>query len=184
MKIVVIGPSNGNHNHHDGYRELVHELGSRGHDVLLLERGVPTQPQPRRSAHLTSRRMSLYRSVEDLKQRYTRRVRHADVVIVASPEHEGVDLGHWVAETAKGVKAFFDTDTPSTLAELEKGLPGHVDETLIPKYDLYLASTGGTPLEKLQQEYHSPMARTLDGDDRAATLERYVAEVVSGHLMA
>jgi hypothetical protein len=183
MNIVVIGP-NSQEKQVDGYRELVHELGSRGHNVLLLERGVPSKPEPRRSAHLTSRRQTLYRSVSELKRRFTHRVRHADVVIVASPQPEGVDVGQWVTGVAKGVKAFFDSDTPGTLSELERGLPGDVTEDLIPKYDLYLASAGGQPLEKLQQEYKSPMARTLHGDDRAATLERYVAEVLSGHFMS
>ncbi len=187
MKIVVIGQSKGpssDEAHVETYRALVHELASRGHDVLLLERGVPVQPAPRRSAHLTNRRWTLYSSAEDLKHRYIRRIRDADMVIVASPEQEGVDVSAWVIDTAKGVKAFFDANTPATLQELERGEAGAVTEALIPKYDLYLASVDGPALEKLQREYHSPMARTLDGGDRAATLERYVTEVVTGQLMA
>jgi hypothetical protein len=186
MKIIVIGPSCTPPSGVDAdtYRALVRELGTRGHDVLLLERGVPAAPVPRRSARLTSRRTSLYRSASDLKRRYTRRVRHADVVIVASPVRDGIDVGAWVAGTAKGVKAFLDLDASATLSELENGSGTAATDSLIPKYDLYLTSTEGLALRKMQEEYQGPMARTLTGADRAATLERYVAEVVSGQLMA
>ena len=46
-------------------------------------------------------------------------VREADMVIVGSYVPEGVPVGEWVIKTARGIKAFYDIDTPVTLEALE-----------------------------------------------------------------
>ena len=42
-------------------------------------------------------------------------------MIVGSYVPEGVAVGRWVQETARGVRALYDIDTPVTLAKLERG---------------------------------------------------------------
>jgi spore maturation protein CgeB len=62
---------------------------------------------------------------------------------------------------ACGKTAFYDIDTPITLARLEAGQVEYITPELIRQYDLYLSFTGGPTLEKIQSRYASPMARAL-----------------------
>ena len=41
-------------------------------------------------------------------------------MIVGSYVPEGVEVGQWVTNTTRGVTAFYDIDTPVTLAKLAK----------------------------------------------------------------
>ena len=74
---------------------------------------------------------------------------------------EGVAVGEWVTQTARGVTAFYDIDTPVTLAKLARGDFEYLSPDLIPRYDLYLSFTGGPTLDRLEREYGSPRARPL-----------------------
>jgi spore maturation protein CgeB len=59
------------------------------------------------------------------------------------------------------VTAFYDIDTPVTLANLAAGKFEYVSPHLIPRYDLYLSFTGGPTLQRIEQQYRSPSARAL-----------------------
>ena len=88
-------------------------------------------------------------------------VRGADVVVVGSYVPEGVAVGEWVIETTHGIPAFYDIDTPVTLARLERGETEYLSRELLPRYALYLSFTGGPMLQRLERDYGSPMARVL-----------------------
>ena len=64
-------------------------------------------------------------------------------------------------ETARGVTAFYDIDTPVTLASVERGDSFYLSADLIRQYQLYLSFTGGPILERLERHYGAPMARAL-----------------------
>jgi spore maturation protein CgeB len=66
-----------------------------------------------------------------------------------------------VLRGANGVTAFYDIDTPVTLARLEGDGADYLSAAQIPRYDLYLSFTGGPTLERLQQRYQAPIARPL-----------------------
>ena len=164
MKIVILGlsiTSSWGNGHATTFRGLVRELAANGHDILFLERDVPWYadnrdlPEP---PYCTTR---LYRTLPQLRQRYTRRVAEADLVIVGSYVPDGVQVGEWVTETARGLTAFYDIDTPVTLAKLAKGDFEYLSPHLIPRYDLYLSFTGGPTLREIERKYGSPMARAL-----------------------
>jgi spore maturation protein CgeB len=72
-----------------------------------------------------------------------------------------VAVGEWVTSTARGATAFYDIDTPVTLARLERGDTEYITPELIPRYDLYLSFTGGPTLDHIERRYGSPMARPL-----------------------
>jgi spore maturation protein CgeB len=74
---------------------------------------------------------------------------------------EGVAVGRVVQAQATGAVAFYDIDTPVTLAKLERGDVEYISADLIPDYDLYLSFTGGPTLERLERSYGSPAARAL-----------------------
>ncbi len=88
-------------------------------------------------------------------------MQEADLVVVGSYVPEGVEVGRWVQQTAQGVKAFYDIDTPVTLAKLARGDTEYLDPAQIARYDLYLSFTGGPTLDRLEREYSSPKARPL-----------------------
>jgi len=164
LRIVILGlsiTSSWGNGHATTYRGLVRELAGRGHDVLFLERDVEWYASNRDMAHPSRGRVALYRDLAELKRRFVTAVRDADLVIVGSYVPEGVEVGEWVTQVARGVTAFYDIDTPVTLAKLERGEADYLSKQLITKYQIYLSFTGGPTLERLERDYGSPMARPL-----------------------
>lgn len=124
LRIVILGlsiTSSWGNGHATTYRGLVRELSDRGHQVLFLERNVPWYAANRDMPKPPYGRTALYTSVKQLKDRYTQAVREADLVLVGSYVQEGALIGDWVTRTAGGVTAFYDIDTPVTLANLARG---------------------------------------------------------------
>jgi spore maturation protein CgeB len=103
----------------------------------------------------------LYETLPELKRRFSAAVERADVVIVGSYVPDGIAIGDWVTQLAGGVTAFYDIDTPVTLARLADGGTTYITPELIGRYDLYLSFTGGPTLERLERELGSPCARPL-----------------------
>jgi spore maturation protein CgeB len=164
LSIVILGlsiTSSWGNGHATTYRGLVRELVARGHDVLFLERDVPWYASNRDMTNPPFGRTKLYANLEELLERFADAVRDADFVIVGSYVPEGVAVGEWVTETARGATAFYDIDTPVTLAKLARGDYEYLAPHLIPRYDAYLSFSGGPTLQRLESEFGSPCARPL-----------------------
>lgn len=164
LSIVILGlsiTSSWGNGHATTYRGLVRGLAKRGHNVLFLEREVPWYAAHRDLAECVYCRTELYTSLEELKGRFAREVREADLVIVGSFVLQGVEVGEWVTSIAQGVTAFYDIDTPVTLAKIEQGDMEYLSPELIPLFNLYLSFTGGPVLERLVDHYGSPAAKPL-----------------------
>jgi spore maturation protein CgeB len=164
LSIVILGlsiTSSWGNGHATTYRGLTRELSALGHNVLFLERDMPWYAQARDLPDPPYGRTFLYRSVEELKRKFASHVRDADAVIVGSYVPDGVCVGEWVVQTARGMTAFYDIDTPVTLSMLEKGQHTYLSPALVPLYHLYLSFTGGPLLKRLERDYGSPMARPL-----------------------
>jgi spore maturation protein CgeB len=164
LDIVILGlsiTSSWGNGHATTYRGLVRELTARGHRVVFLERDVPWYAAHRDMARPPWGETILYSSLDELRETHGPRARAADAVIVGSYVPEGIEAGHWVLETARGLTAFYDIDTPVTLAAVERGDCAYLTRDLISRYELYLSFTGGRTLRKVEQEYGSPAARPL-----------------------
>ena len=164
MKIVILGlslTSSWGNGHATTFRGLVRELTGRGHDVLFLERDAPWYAENRDLPRPPWGRTVLYNSLAELQTQHADEVRDADAVIVGSYVPGGIEVGQWVQETARGLRAFYDIDTPVTLAALNRGDCAYLTPELIPQYDLYLSFAGGPTLTRLERQYHSPCARPL-----------------------
>jgi spore maturation protein CgeB len=164
LRLVILGlsiTSSWGNGHATTYRGLVREFVARGHDVLFLERDVPWYAAQRDLPQPPYGRTALYASLADLEARFAADVRAADLTIVGSYVPEGVAVGEWVLATARGATAFYDIDTPVTLAKLAGGDHEYLAPDLIPRYDLYLSFTGGPTLTGLEREYGAAMARPL-----------------------
>jgi len=164
MKIVILGlsiTSSWGNGHATTYRGLVRELVRRGHELLFLERDQPWYAAHRDLPEPPWGRTLLYGTLQELQERHAASVRDADLVIVGSYVPDGVPVGEWVQQRSRGVTAFYDIDTPVTLAKLERGDHEYLHPRQIPHYDLYLSFTGGPTLKRLQRDYGAPRARVL-----------------------
>jgi spore maturation protein CgeB len=163
MKLVVLGlslSSSWGNGHATTYRALLKAFAARGHDILFLERDVPWYASHRDFAEPAWCTLRFYADLEGLQQ-WDSEIASADAVIVGSYVPEGVEVARFVQRTARGVTAFYDIDTPVTLAKLARGDFEYLSPEVIPGYDLYLSFTGGPTLRRIEEQYGSPAARAL-----------------------
>jgi spore maturation protein CgeB len=164
LNVVILGlsiTSSWGNGHATTYRSLVRELVARGHRVLFLERDKPWYAAARDLPDPPHGETVLYRTLKELKNKFTSAVRRADLVIVGSYVPNGIQVGEWVTHTATGVTAFYDIDTPVTLTMLREGKNPYISPALVRLYHLYLSFTGGPLLERLKRRYGAAMVRPL-----------------------
>ncbi len=163
MKLVVLGlslSSSWGNGHATTFRALLEAFASRGHDILFLERDVPWYREQRDLEDPSYCRLNFYAELAELEA-WEGEIANADAVIVGSYVPQGVEVGKLVQKVATGTTAFYDIDTPVTLAKLERGDFEYLSPEVIPGYDLYLSFTGGPTLRHIEQRYGSPAARAL-----------------------
>lgn len=164
FKYVFLGlsiTSSWGNGHATTYRALLRQLAERGHEVIFLERELPFYAANRDLPSPSYARTFLYRSFDELVERHRNVVREADLVVVGSYVPEGSRVGAWVQETAPGRAAFYDIDTPITLAKLAAGEHDYLAPALVARYALYLSFTGGPTLETIRERYGAPLVRPL-----------------------
>jgi spore maturation protein CgeB len=160
MKVVLLGlsiTSSWGNGHATNYRALVRALRERGHQALFLERDMPWYAASRDEPGAGE----LYGSLDELDARFGDDVRDADVVVVGSFVPEGVAVAAWALDTAGGVVAFYDIDTPVTLGKLEEGDEEYLSPELVPRFDLYLSFTGGPTLDVLERRWGARRAEAF-----------------------
>lgn len=164
LDIVIFGlavTSSWGNGHATTYRALMRGLDARGHNVTFLERNLPWYAHNRDLPRSPHGRVQTYSNVQKMKERFRKLVATADVVIVGSYVPDGSEIGGWVVRYARGVTAFYDIDTPVTLAALERGHCDYISPSLIGRYDLYLSFTGGPTLRKVERRFGARNARPL-----------------------
>ena len=176
LRIVILGlsiTSSWGNGHATTYRSLMWALLRRGHDVLFLERDTPWYRANRDAVDLPRGSIRLYHSIGELRGRWRSTLADADLVIIGSYVPEGVGVGALVQSIGSGIVAFYDIDTPVTLASLAKGDCPYINPELVAGFDLYLSFTGGRALQVLERRYHARAARVLycavDPDRHAPT---------------
>lgn len=208
MKLIVLGlslTSSWGNGHATTFRALLRAFAGRGHDVLFLERDMPWYAANRDEPAPDYCRLALYDSLAALAD-WRAEIADADAVIVGSYVPDGIAVGRLVQEWANGVTAFYDIDTPVTLAKLARGECDYVSPEVIPGYDVYCSFTGGPTLRTIETRYAAPAARALYcsvdadryrptgaakrwdlsylgtySDDRQPTLERLLLEPARRH---
>src|SRR4051812_30520319 len=163
MKLIVLGlslSSSWGNGHATTYRALLRAFADRGHDVLFLERETPWYAQHRDLTRPDFCRLEYYRDLDDLDAWRTE-IAAADAVIVGSYVPDGVAVSRFVQKNANGIVAFYDIDTPVTLAKLERGDFEYLSPDIIPLFDVYLSFTGGPTLSRIERDFAAPAARAL-----------------------
>jgi spore maturation protein CgeB len=163
LRLAVLGlslSSSWGNGHATTYRALLRAFAARGHNVTFLERDQPWYAEHRDLTDPDYCDLRFYRDLDGLSA-YRDIIADSDVTIVGSYVPDGAAVGRWVCDLRAGVTAFYDIDTPVTLAKLERGDFEYLSLDLIPRYDLYLSFTGGPTLRALERRYGSPAARPL-----------------------
>lgn len=164
LNLVVIGltlSSSWGNGHATTWRALLRALAHRGARIVFLERDVPWYRAHRDLPDPEFARLELYQDVADLRTRFAQAVREADAVLVGSYVPDGVAVIDWARDQVRGIFAFYDIDTPVTLAGLAKGEVPYLAARQIPAFDVYLSFTGGPILDHLRTHYGARQARAL-----------------------
>jgi spore maturation protein CgeB len=164
LRIVFLGltiTSSWGNGHATTYRSLVRGLVRRGHSVLFLEHDKPWYRANRDLQQPPYGETALYRSVEELADCWRPAIRDADLVVIGSYVPEGIRVGQLAQRTARGATAFYDIDTPVTLAALAAGHCAYLEPALIRGFDLYLSFTGGPTLRELERPWGARLALPL-----------------------
>jgi spore maturation protein CgeB len=181
LEIVVLGlsiTSSWGNGHATTWRALLRALAARGHRITFLERDAPWYRAHRDLPAASYCNIHLYRDLAELKRRFAGRVAEADVVVLGSFVPDGVAVARWLQAIARGVTAFYDIDTPVTLARLARGDHEYLSPDMIPRFDLYLSFAGGPSLTRLERRFGAKRARALYC---AVDPEVYRPLALSGH---
>jgi spore maturation protein CgeB len=165
MNLVVIGltlSSSWGNGHATTWRALLRAFAAQGGRVTFLERDVPWYAAHRDMPEPDFARLELYADLAELRARHAKTVREADAVLIGSYVPEGVLVTDWALEAARGTVAFYDIDTPVTLAKLAKGDEEYLARRQIPRFDTYFSFTGGPTLDRLERDYGARRAAALN----------------------
>jgi spore maturation protein CgeB len=145
------------------YRALLRPLAERGNEITFLERdqAIHSEHVDLDRARAPWANVHVYRSLSELHERFASAVRDADLVVIGSSVPEGISVARWALELAPGRVAFYDIDTPVTLASLIEGRCTYLSPELVARYALYLSVTGGPTLDVLRRTYGAQWVRPL-----------------------
>jgi spore maturation protein CgeB len=139
--------------HATTYRALIRALRARGHRIRFYERHrswyADNQDLPRDLASC----LVLYDDPESLRDEHGGDITAADVVVLGSFVPEGARITEWLLRTVHGVTAFYDIDTPVTMAKLREGGCDYLRADQIAEFGVYLSFTGGPFLDCLRRRY-------------------------------
>jgi spore maturation protein CgeB len=155
LRLVVFGltlSSSWGNGHATTYRALLKAFAARGHDITFFERDESWYADNRDLAEPDFCRLILYKSRKDIS-RFERMIERADAVILGSFVRDGVALAEKLCARGVGVTAFYDIDTPVTMAKLAKGECDYLAPEVMPGFDVYLSFTGGPFLKRIEKRY-------------------------------
>lgn len=163
MQIVIFGlsiTSAWGNGHATTFRSLVKALAGRGHQITFFERDVPWYANNRDLPEPPYCKTVLYRELGDLKP-HESLIAAADLMVIGSYVGDAAELTRWARALGPACLAFYDIDTPVTLAKLDKGDFEYLHPHMIPQFDIYWSFTGGPILQRLEQEFGAQRALPL-----------------------
>jgi spore maturation protein CgeB len=157
LKIVVFGlsiTSSWGNGHATTYRALIRALHARGHRVLFFEKEAEWYASNRDLPEPDFCELKLYDRWADVRPVVRRELADADVAMVGSYFPDGIAAIDEMLHSKAAVRAFYDIDTPVTLAALrERGACEYVRADQLPALDVYFSFTGGPTLGELENRF-------------------------------
>ena len=164
MKIVIcclsITSSWGN-GHATTYRALVRALNARGHKIVFFERDLEWYASNRDMPEPPFCRVHIYERWDEARRLLFRELADADVAVVGSYFPDGVAAANEILNSSVAVKAFYDIDTPITVAKLQAGDEEYLRRDQVAGFDLYFSFTGGPLLDELESRFGAKRAVPL-----------------------
>jgi spore maturation protein CgeB len=170
MRFVVVGltlSSSWGNGHATTWRALLKALARGGHRTTFFERDVPYYRDHRDLVEPQWCELVLYPTWEVAERRLRRDLSEADVAILTSYCPDGLQAMEAVRAARVPCFAFYDIDTPVTIAQLraqgqaDSGSGPYLSAELVPEFDLYLSFTGGPTLAELETRWGARRAAAL-----------------------
>ncbi len=165
MKIVVFGlsvTSAWGNGHGTTYRALLSALHARGHGIVFFEKDVEWYASNRDLPEPEFCRVILFDKWREVLPAVRRELRDADVAMIGSYFPDGWQAADEIAASPARAKAFYDIDTPITVAALrEHGRTDYLHARQIRIFDIYFSFTGGPMLQELESRFGARRAVAL-----------------------
>ena len=165
MKIVIFGlsiTSTWGNGHGNTYRALARALHERGHRVIFFEHDLEWYRHNRDLPAPPFCELHLFENWDEILPRVGAELRDCELAIVGSYFPDGTIALDEVLSSPAGVKAFYDIDTPITVAGLrQRGATDYLRSDQVRALDLYLSFTGGPMLHEVMEVFGAPLAAPL-----------------------
>ena len=164
MKIVAFGlsiTSAWGNGHATTFRALFEALHRRGHDITFYEKNVEWYASNRDLPEPPYCKLRLYENWSEMAAEARRELADADVGLVGSYFPDGIRAIDELLESGAAVKAFYDIDTPITIAALRQGKTEYLDANQVDGFDVYFSFTGGPMLREIESRFGARAAVPL-----------------------
>jgi spore maturation protein CgeB len=168
MHFVIFGlsiSSSWGNGHATIWRGLLKAMAAAGHSATFYERDVPYYANARDAWDCPfGVRLRLYESIEEIQAEAAAEINDADVALCTSFCPDAIAASRLILDSHAPVRAFYDLDTPVTLAALQSGRPvPYLPPEGLSGFDLVLSYTGGRALEELQSRLGARLVAPLYG---------------------
>src|SRR4051812_22223401 len=126
MKLVIFGltiTSSWGNGHATLWRGLCKALAKHGHEIVFFERDVPYYAGARDFYESPGIEIVLYSEWDAVRALASRETQQCDSAIVTSYCPDALAATDLILSEARGLRIFYDLDTPVTLAQLQRDLP-------------------------------------------------------------
>lgn len=165
MKVTVLGlalSSSWGNGHATTFRSLLRALAQRGHTIVFYEKDLYWYRDNRDLPRPEFCELRLYDDWAAALPGVRRELRESDVALVGSYFPDGQAALDEALAAERPVKAFYDIDTPITMAALrEQGSTGYLRAEQVAGLDLYFSFTGGPLLREIEQRLGARRALPL-----------------------
>ncbi len=165
MKIVVFGlsiTSAWGNGHATTFRALFEALHRRGHDITFYEKNVEWYASNRDLPEPPYCKLRLYEDWQEIVAEARRELANAEVGLVGSYFPDGIRAIDELLDSGVAVKAFYDIDTPITIAGLrQNGKTEYLDAKQVSGFDVYFSFTGGPMLHEIESRFGARAAVPL-----------------------
>jgi spore maturation protein CgeB len=164
LKITILGlaiTSSWGNGHATTYRALARALHARGHQIVFFERNLEWYASNRDMPEPPFCVVYIYDRWDDILPKVRRELASSDVAIVGSYFPDALAAIEEVFDSRVGIKAFYDIDTPITVAALDAGGAEYLKPEHVTGFDIYFSFTGGPALRKLESKFGAQRAVPL-----------------------
>lgn len=140
-------------------------MSERGHTAVFFEKDVPYYANARDGWTCPPGiRLRFYDSLHEIGREAAAEMASADVAMWTSYCPDGAGAARRILESGASIKAFYDLDTPLTLARIRSGAAiDYLPPENLGAVDLVLSFTGGRALDELQSRLGARRVAALYG---------------------